>query len=269
MKQFVGTKAPDFHIHGVSGDGEMFQDLCLEAYKGHWLVLFFYPMDFTFVCPTELTSFSEAAARFDQVNAKILAVSTDSEYCHQAWIRNGLGKLTYPMGADKTMSMCADYGVLLEDEGVALRGLFLIDPDQVIRYSVIHDNQVGRNPDEVLRVLQALQTGSLCGAGWTPGKPVLTPAAEDPKTPKTVSTPLTPYEPIRVYTLPGCSYCRQVKEFLTEHGLPWVEIDLSTDETGQAFMDEREYTALPVTVIDNYEIEGFRLDRIKEVLRLN
>lgn len=260
LNRIIGKKAPDFHLKAVSGDGEDFFDVSLDTYKGHWLVLFFYPMDFTFVCPTELTSFSNDLPLFEDADARLLAVSTDSEYTHQAWIRNGLGRIGYPLGADKTLSMSAGYGVLLEDQGVALRGLFIIDPDQIIRYSVIHDNNIGRNTQEVLRVLKALQTGSLCGANWTIGSQ---PLKEDsPSLPDAFSTDKT----VRIYTLPGCSYCRQVKEFLSDRGISYEEINLENDAVGQAFMDSRGYTALPVTVIGSHEISGFRLDKIRELL---
>ncbi len=265
MNRLTGKKAPDFHIQAVSGDGEQFLELSLDSYRGHWLVLFFYPLDFTFVCPTEITAFSQAIEAFEQADAKILGVSTDSVYCHQAWIRSGLGAITYPLGADKTMSMAADYGVLLEDEGVALRGLFLIDPEQTVRYSVIHDNNVGRNTDEVLRVLKALQTGSLCGANWTIGSAPLSPEPSAPSV--ATDAPLSTEDPVKIYTQPGCSYCTKTKEFLGAHHIPYVEIDLSTDKEGQAFMDSRGYTALPVTVIGTDEISGFRLDKIETLLR--
>lgn len=261
MNRIIGKKAPDFHLKAVSGDGENFFDVSLDSYKGHWLILFFYPMDFTFVCPTEITSFSSELPRFEEADARILAVSTDSEYTHQAWIRNGLGPIGYPMGADKTLTMSSDYGVLLEDQGVALRGLFIIDPQQMIRYSLIHDNNIGRSTQEVLRVLKALQTGSLCGANWSIGSNPLQPAA------RPVTLPLfTPGGTVRLYTLPGCSYCRQVKDFLGENHIAYEEIDLETDSDGQAFMDSRGYTALPVTVIGSHEVSGFRLDKIRELL---
>ncbi len=159
------------------------------------------------------------------------------------------------------MAMAADYGVLLEDQGVALRGLFIIDPHQVIRYSVIHDNNVGRSTQETLRVLKALQTGSLCGANWSIGsspiqaaKPAITPGAAAHE------------GDVKIYTLPGCSYCSQVKDYLSRNNITFEEINLETDTEGQAFMDSRGYTALPVTVIGAHEISGFRLDKIKELL---
>ena len=166
MERLIGKQAPYFSMEALSADGEHFVRVALPDYAGKWLVLFFYPMDFTFVCPTELTSFSEHREAFRAAGAELLSVSTDSVYTHQAWQRNGLGGLGYPMAADQTLRVCADYGVLLEEEGVALRGLFLIDSEQRVRYSVIHDNNIGRNPEEVLRVLAALKTGGLCAAGW-------------------------------------------------------------------------------------------------------
>lgn len=261
MNRIIGKKAPDFHLKAVSGDGGDFFDVSLDSYRGHWLILFFYPMDFTFVCPTEITSFSSELPLFEEADARLLAVSTDSEYTHQAWIRNGLGTIGYPLGADKTLSMAADYGVLLEDQGVALRGLFIIDPEQIIRYSVIHDNHIGRSTQEVLRVLKALQTGSMCGANWSIGSRPLQPSV-----PPVVPSVHTAGSPIRLYTLPGCSYCRQVKEYLKDNGIAYEEINLEHDVDGQAFMDSRGYTALPVTVIGSHEISGFRLDKIKELL---
>lgn len=169
-------KAGALFFHGGAvGGRRTFCARCAADYAGKWLVLFFYPMDFTFVCPTELTAFSEHRETFRAAGAELLSVSTDSVYTHQAWQRNGLGGLGYPMAADQTLRVCADYGVLLEEEGVALRGLFLIDPEQKVRYSVIHDNNIGRNPEEVLRVLAALKTGGLCAAGWKAGEENLRP----------------------------------------------------------------------------------------------
>ena len=137
MERLIGKQAPYFSMEALSADGEHFVRVALPDYAGKWLVLFFYPMDFTFVCPTELTAFSEHRETFRAAGAELLSVSTDSVYTHQAWQRNGLGGLGYPMAADQTLRVCADYGVLLEEEGVALRGLFLIDPEQKVRYSVI------------------------------------------------------------------------------------------------------------------------------------
>lgn len=273
MERIIAKKAPRFTMEAVTGDGEDFITLDLEAYRGTWLILFFYPMDFTFVCPTELTGFSRDYPKFHDAGAEILAVSTDSKYCHQVWIRNGLGHLNYPIAADKTMEVSSAYGVLLEDEGIALRGLFIIDPQQTVRYSVIHDNNVGRNTDEILRILKALQTNALCGANWTIGSEPLiagtSPAAEQQDTgfsPEISHPPLSDGTKIRIYTLPDCAYCRQVKDYLKSRNLGYEEINLDTDKDGQTFMDDRGYTALPVTVIGSHEISGFRLDKIKEIL---
>lgn len=252
-------------MEALAADGEHFARISLSDYKGKWLVLFFYPMDFTFVCPTELTAFSECREKFEQAGAQLLSVSTDSVYTHLAWQRNGLGKLGYPMAADQTLRVCDSYGVLLEEEGVALRGLFLIDPEQKVRYSVVHDNNVGRNPEEVLRVLAALQTGGLCAAGWTAGTENLQPQApQQTALPRKARGAM-----VRIYTMPACSYCRSVKEFLRQVGVDYEEFDLSHDKAGQAFMKLRGYTGLPVTVIDGAEIVGYDMPRIREALGLD
>lgn len=261
MDCIIGQKAPDFNLKAVSGDGEDFFDVSLNAFKGHWLILIFYPMDFTFVCPTELTAFSREAEHFKQADARLLAISTDSEYCHQAWIRHGLGHLAFPLVSDKALSMSRSYGVLSEDEGISKRGLFIIDPEQIIRYSVIHDNNIGRSTDEVHRVLSALRTKSVCGANWAIGSQPLQISQSLPEA-RSVSDPTA----IRIYTLPDCSYCLEVKKFLLDNNLSYEEINLEIDREGQEFMESRGYTSLPVTVIGNYEISGFRLDKIREIL---
>ncbi len=259
MDRLIGKKAPWFSMEVLSEDGENFSQAALADYAGKWLVLFFYPMDFTFVCPTELTAFSDCLEKFREAGAELLSVSTDSVYTHLAWQRNGLGKLGYPMASDQTLQVCADYGVLLEEKGVALRGLFLIDPEQIVRYSVIHDNNIGRNPDEVLRVLAALQTGGLCAAGWTEGEDTLHPEQEERET---VAGDVS----VRIYTMPSCSYCRSVKEFLKNAGVDYEEINLETDKDGQAFMRNRGYRGLPVTVISGKEIVGYDMPKIKDAL---
>ena len=158
----------------VSGDGESFGKVSLSDYKGKWFVFFFYPLDFTFVCPTEITALSDANELFQDLDTEILGVSTDSKFSHRAWIQtakddNGLGKLNFPLASDITQKVARDYGVLIEDEGIALRGLFIIDPDGELKYQVVNHNDVGRSVDETLRVLQALQSGGLCPANWKPG----------------------------------------------------------------------------------------------------
>lgn len=261
MNRLVGKKAPSFHIQGVTGDGENFLDISLDHYKGKWLVLFFYPLDFTFVCPTEITSLSQQFNEFEKLNANVLGISTDSIYSHQQWIRSGLGKINYPLGADKLLNVSKDYGVLLEDEGVALRGTFIIDPEQIIKYAVVHDNNIGRNTNEFLRVLSALQTNSLCGANWEVGNEPLSVTETE-----TIKTTNSNSQPIKIYTLPDCSYCKQTKLYLDKNNYTYEEIDLNTNKAGQSFMSERNYSKLPVTVIGETEIHGFRLDLIKETL---
>lgn len=169
MERLVGKEAPQFHMNAVSGDGSEFVEVKLDDYKGKWLVMFFYPLDFTFVCPTEITGFSKKYDEFVKLGADLLAVSTDSQYSHQAWIANGLGKVNFPIGSDITKQVSKEYGVLIEEEGISLRGLFIIDPGGNIKYSVIHDLNIGRSVDETLRVLKALKTGGLCPVDWNEG----------------------------------------------------------------------------------------------------
>lgn len=262
MERMVGRKAPDFTLETVLGDGSAFGSRSLSDYAGRWLVLFFYPMDFTFVCPTELTGFSERYEEFAAAGADILAVSCDSKYSHLAWINDGLGELNYPLGADKTLKVASDYGVLLEDEGVTLRGLFIIDPEQTVRYSVIHDNNVGRSVDETLRVLKALQTGGLCAAGWTAGSDTLHPEEVPAEEPMAHSDAR-----VRVYSMPDCGYCKKVKEYLTQQGIEFENFDLSTSKIGQQFMDSHGFTRLPVTVVGETIIEGYDMGKLKKALR--
>ena len=173
-ERLVGKKAPDFTMEVAYGNGKDFGTVSLSDYRGKWLVLFFYPLDFTFVCPTEITALSQAADEFKKLNTEILGVSVDSKHSHRAWINtpvseNGLGPLNFPLASDITKSVSRDYGVLIEEEGIALRGLFIIDPEGELKYQVVHHNNVGRSVDETLRVLQALQSGGLCAANWRPG----------------------------------------------------------------------------------------------------
>jgi peroxiredoxin (alkyl hydroperoxide reductase subunit C) len=173
--RLVGLPAPAFELESTKNLETLDEKVTLADYEGKWLVLFFYPLDFTFVCPTEITALSDRYEEFADLECDILGVSTDSKYSHRAWINtsrddNGLGEINYPLGADTTHRVCNDYGVLLEDEGIALRGLFIIDPEGIVRYQVVTDNNIGRSVDETLRVLEALQTGGLCGADWKPGQ---------------------------------------------------------------------------------------------------
>lgn len=173
MDRIVGRKAPEFQMNTCLGDGSEFGKVNLSDYKGKWLVMFFYPLDFTFVCPTEITGYSKRIEEFKKEGAEVLAVSVDSEHSHKAWINSSLGKINFPIASDMTKKVSSDYGVLLEDAGVALRGLFIIDPEGVVRYSVIHDLNVGRSVDETLRVLKALKSGGLCPVDWEEGENLL------------------------------------------------------------------------------------------------
>lgn len=173
-ERLVGRPAPEFSLETVSGDGKEFGHASLSDYRGKWLVFFFYPLDFTFVCPTEITALSNAYDKFDELDTEILGVSVDSIHSHRAWINtpkdsNGLGRLNFPLASDITKNVAREYGVLIEEEGVALRGLFIIDPDGELKYQVVNHNDVGRSVEETLRVLQALQSGGLCPMNWRPG----------------------------------------------------------------------------------------------------
>ena len=174
----VGQAAPDFNMPSTKNIEKLKENVELNDYKGRWVVLLFYPLDFTFVCQTELTSFSDRYDDFEGIGAAVIGVSTDSVHSHRAWLKTprdkgGVEDLRYPLASDITKSVSRDYGVLIEDKGVALRGLFVIDPEGTLRYAVIHDLNVGRSADETLRVIQALQTGGLCQADWRPGQETL------------------------------------------------------------------------------------------------
>lgn len=171
QRAHVGQPAPDFTVEGAFG--KEFKKVSLSDYKGKWVVLFFYPLDFTFVCPTEITAFNDAYDKLQDLNTEILSMSTDSVFSHKAWMENGLGQMKFGMLSDMTKQVSRDYGVLIEEEGIALRGVFLIDPEGMLKMAVVHDNSIGRNVDEVIRVVQAAQTGQLCPVGWKPGDKTL------------------------------------------------------------------------------------------------
>lgn len=172
----VTAAAPYFKATAVV-DGD-FKEVSLDQYKGKWLVLFFYPLDFTFVCPTEIIAFSDRVKEFRDINCEVACCSVDSQYTHLAWItmprkEGGLGPMKIPVISDLTKSISRDYGVLLEGAGIALRGLFIIDPKGIIRQITINDLPVGRSVDETLRLLKAFQFveefGEVCPANWHPG----------------------------------------------------------------------------------------------------
>lgn len=170
--RLVGNKAPNWKMEGAH-EGE-FHAFTSEDYKGKWLVMFFYPLDFTFVCPTEIQGFSDQKEAFAELKAEVVGISTDSVHSHKAWIeRDFKDGLKLPLLSDITKDVAYEYGVLLEDEGIALRGTFIIDPEGIVRYAVVSDNNVGRSVTETLRVLKALQTGKLCPVNWEEGDKTL------------------------------------------------------------------------------------------------
>ena len=176
----VGKPAPDFEVVAYDrrkdGDEEaQFPTIKLSDYRGKWVCLFFYPRDFTFVCPTEIVSFNTALDEFEDRDCAVLTGSTDSEYTHKGWCdaHEDLGKLKFPMLADTNQKLARAFGVLDEDAGLANRGIYLIDPQGVVRWMAVHDLSVGRNVEEVLRVLDALQTDKLCPCNWKAGESTL------------------------------------------------------------------------------------------------
>jgi peroxiredoxin (alkyl hydroperoxide reductase subunit C) len=171
----VGKPAPDFDLPSTKNLQTLGENVKLADYKGKWLIQLFYPLDFTFVCPTELTAFSDRYEELQGVGAEVIGISTDSVHSHRAWIKtpkdqNGIEGLKYPLASDVGGRLAAKYNILVEESNIALRGLFIINPEGILQYAVVHDLNIGRSVDETLRVLQALQTGGLCAADWTPGQ---------------------------------------------------------------------------------------------------
>ena len=170
----VGDKLPEFQVKAtVSTDLKTaFKDIDNNTYKGKWLILFFYPKDFTFVCPTEIKGFGELNDEFQKRNAQVLCGSTDSEFVHLAWRTHepDLKDLPFPMLADIKRELSASLGILDINEGVSQRATFIVDPEGTIRFVYVTDLSVGRNPKEVLRALDALQTDELCPCNWEKGK---------------------------------------------------------------------------------------------------
>jgi alkyl hydroperoxide reductase subunit AhpC len=182
MMSLVQKSAPNFTTQAVMPDGT-FQDVSLSDYRGRYVLLFFYPLDFTFVCPTEIIAFSNAAERFASRDVQVLSCSVDSAYAHLAWRQlprkqGGIGQIEFPMLTDMTKTIAADYGVLLES-GVSLRGLFLIDRHGKVRHQVVNDLPLGRNVEEALRMVDALTffetKGEVCPANWQRGEPTINP----------------------------------------------------------------------------------------------
>lgn len=174
----VGESAPDFNMLSTKNLKSLKERVSKDDYEGQWAVLVFYPLDFTFVCPTELTAISDRIEEFEERGATVIGVSTDSVHSHKAWLNTsredqGVQGLKFPLASDITHQVSRDYGVLVEDEGVALRGLFIISPEGILEYAVVQNLNTGRSVDEVLRVLDALQTGGLCPAEWHPGQALI------------------------------------------------------------------------------------------------
>ncbi|NTV28579.1 MAG: peroxiredoxin [Candidatus Omnitrophica bacterium] len=183
MSVLVGKPAPDFRATAVQGD-RVLDGFSLSALKGKYVVLFFYPLDFTFVCPTELHAFADSLAEFRKRNVDVVAVSVDSHFSHLAWLRiprnqGGIEGIGYPIVSDITKTISRDYDVLVEGRGVAYRGLFLIDKDGVVRHQLVNDLPLGRNVDEALRMVDALQffeaNGEVCPANWKKGEKAMKP----------------------------------------------------------------------------------------------
>ncbi|MCM8811645.1 MAG: redoxin domain-containing protein [Candidatus Omnitrophica bacterium] len=179
----VGQKVPDFEIQAYhAGDIQWIRS---SDYRGKWIVLIFYPADFTFVCPTELEEAAELYEEFKKLGAEILSVSTDTAYVHKAWHDQSpsIKKIKFPMVADPTGNLCRTFGTYLEDKGLSLRGSFIIDPDGVLKTVEIHDNSIGRSGQELLRKLQAAifvreNRGEVCPASWRPGKQAMKPSLD-------------------------------------------------------------------------------------------
>ncbi len=186
MSVQVTQPAPDFTATAVMPDNTFDEAFSLAAQKGKYVVLFFYPLDFTFVCPSEIIAFDKKLKEFKDRNCEVIGVSVDSHFSHWAWKntpveKGGIGNIQYPLVADITKSISRDYGVLLNDS-VALRGLFLIDKEGVVRHALINDLPLGRNVDEAIRLVDALQFteehGDVCPANWHKGEEAMKPSAE-------------------------------------------------------------------------------------------
>jgi peroxiredoxin (alkyl hydroperoxide reductase subunit C) len=187
MSNLIGKPAPDFTAPAVMPDNSIEGEFSLSSLKGRYVVLFFYPLDFTFVCPTEILAFNRKLDQFKELGAEVVGVSVDSQFTHLAWkntpVQNGgIGNIAYPLVADLTKKISQDYGVLFDDAGVAFRGTFLIDKEGVVRHAVVNDLGLGRSIDESLRMVEALRHheahGEVCPANWKDGEDAMTPTPE-------------------------------------------------------------------------------------------
>ena len=185
MSSLVTKEAPTFKAQAVFDNDEI-KELDLESYRGKYTVLFFYPLDFTFVCPSEILAFDRKLESFKEKNAEVIGISIDSQFSHYAWrntpVENGgIGKIRFPLVADLSKQISRDYGVLVNDS-VALRGLFLIDKEGIVRHALVNDLPLGRNVDEAIRILDALQFtekhGEVCPADWQAGDEAMKPTAD-------------------------------------------------------------------------------------------
>lgn len=175
MRLSVDTAIPDVEVEAWVRDADAPESFTLSAFRGQWLVLFFYPRDFTFICPTEIAALAALHQRFIEEDTVVLGASTDSFFCHKAWFETDerLAGAHYPVIADASHELARLFGVLLPD-GRAQRATFLVDPEGVLLHSSVTNHDAGRNVDEILRMLQALKTGALCPANWRPGESTLT-----------------------------------------------------------------------------------------------
>ena len=179
----VGQKITDFEVDAYHNDDV--KKIRLSDYKGKWVVLLFYPADFTFICPTELEEAAQYYPEFQKAEAEVLSVSTDTVYVHKAWhdVSPAIKKIKFPMAADPTGKLCREFGTYIEEAGLSLRGTFLIDPDGILKACEIHDNSIGRSAKEILRKVQAAKfvrehKGEVCPASWEPGKKTLKPGLD-------------------------------------------------------------------------------------------
>lgn len=182
----VGNAAPDFELDAVV-NGKDFEKITLSSYRGKYVILFFYPLDFTFVCPTELHAFQERYEDFKALNTEVLACSTDSKFSHQAWLstpvkKGGIEGVTYPVLSDYKKSVTTDYEILSDSLGVALRGLFIIDRDGIVQHATVNNLSLGRSVDEVYRLLESLihveEHGEVCPANWNKSKQAMKASKE-------------------------------------------------------------------------------------------
>src|SRR3989344_1405496 len=179
----IGQKIIDFEVEAFHK--EKIKKIKLSGYKGKWLILIFYPADFTFICPTELEEAADYYSEFQKLNAEILSISTDTVFVHKAWHdnSNAIKRIEFPMVADPTGKLCREFGTYIDEEGLSLRGSFIIDPDGILKAFEMHDNSIGRSTKELLRKLQAAKfvnenKGLVCTAGWEPGKKTLKPGLD-------------------------------------------------------------------------------------------